>query len=85
MWATTVHPAACQQGHQAARRFLGVAAALRLPGDHPGHFGKGEAAGPSAGSVACTVPTARPVARTRITQLPHPWSPPGERRCSSRW
>ena len=65
--------------HQAARGFFPITLALCLACHHPGHQG-GPVPGPAAGTVACTVPAAAPVARTRITQLPHHWLPPGERR-----
>ena len=59
-----------QQGHKAACRFLGIATALSPPPTTQA-TSAGPAAGPPAGSVTCTVPTASPVPRTRITQLPH--------------
>jgi hypothetical protein len=59
-----------QQGHEAARGFGCIAAALRGPDHHLSDLGRtgGETA---RGSVACTVPAAAPVARTRTTQFPH--------------
>ena len=44
----------------------------------------GPATGPPAGIVTCIVPTARPVPRTRITQLPHSCCLSGERRAARR-
>jgi len=65
-----------QQGRQAARGFGSIAAARTTTQA----TSAGRAAGPPAGSVACTVPATVPAARTRTTQLPHIWSPAGERR-----
>ena len=72
-----------QHGDEAAGGFAGIAPALRGPGSTQA-TSAGPAAGPGTGSVACTVPAAAPVARTRITQLPHSWSPPGERHTARR-
>ena len=59
-----------EQGHEPACRFLGVATALGLHAHHPGNL-SGTSSRAAAGIVTCTVPTALPVSRTRITQLPH--------------
>jgi hypothetical protein len=72
-----------QHGHEAARGLLGEPrpCAIRTTTQATS---AGPVVGPPAGSVACTVPAAVPAARARITQLPHIWSPPGDRRTARR-
>ena len=71
-------PGLTQAVCEAAGGFFGITPALRRPDDDPGDLGGPGSRAARAGRVAWTVPTALPVLRWRITQLPQRWSPLGE-------